>query len=272
MTDATDADDDRDEPTGRTVLVSRDGDLATLTLNRPDRANTLNEQLHDELRAGFLELANDDAVRAIILTANGRHFCGGADLRARRTRPPVNYYFGLDYDWVPKPVIAAINGAAMGGGCELALSCDFRFISSTAQIGLTEIRFGALPAGGGTARLPRIVGLANAKRLIYTGQPVDADEALRIGLVDRVSEPDELLGEATRFASELAVNAPYALRTAKTLLNQSLDLDLHHAMDLERKMIAKMATRDEMAAARAEASERMSTYANIFAKPDEDQA
>ncbi len=251
-----------------TVLVGREGELAILTLNRPERANTLNHQLHTELRAGFMDLANDDSVRAIILTANGRHFCGGADLREQRARPAANYYFGLDYDWVPKPVIAAINGAAMGGGCELALSCDFRFIASTAEIGLTEIRFGALPAGGGTARLPRIVGLAHAKRLIFTGEPVEADEALRIGLVDRVCEPEALLDEARAFAAQLTVHAPYALRTAKTLLNQSLDLDLHHAMDLERKLIARMATPEEAAAARAEAAERMSTYANIFAKPD----
>ncbi|MFT3852500.1 MAG: enoyl-CoA hydratase/isomerase family protein [Ilumatobacteraceae bacterium] len=251
-----------------TVIVERDGHLATVWLNRPDRANTLNGQLLQELRDGFLDLANDRDVRAIVLTARGRHFCGGADLRAARSGRRISDVDALALDWVPQPIVAAINGAAMGGGCELALASDFRFIASTAQIGLTEIRFGALPAGGGTARLPRIVGLAKAKQLIFSGEPVDAAEALAIGLVDRVCEPAALLDEAREYAALLATRAPYAMRTAKKLLNQALEVDLHTALDLERRLIAGMATPDQMAAARAEAAERMSTYANIFSKPD----
>ena len=251
-----------------TVLHEIDSNVATVWLNRPDRANTLNEQLLNELRETMLVLANHDDVRAIVLTSRGRHFCGGADLRAPRLGPKFTYFHSLDLDWVPQPIIAAINGAAMGGGCELALTCDFRFMSSTAQIGLTEIRFGALPAGGGTARLPRLVGPAAAKRLIMTGEPIDAAEAERIGLVDRVCEPDELVADARAFAETLAVHAPYAMRTAKRLINQAVELDLRSAMDLERRLIANMGTPEEIAAAREDAASRMSTYANIFSKRD----
>ena len=253
-----------------TVIVERDGRVATLSLNRPDRANTLNPQLLSELRQGLLDVSNDKETRAIIITARGRHFCGGADLRAARPAPSVTDNAGpLDLSWVPLPIIAAINGAAMGGGCELALSCDFRFISSTAKIGLTEIRFGALPAGGGTARLPRLVGLAKAKQLIFSGEPIDAAEALDIGLVDRVCEPDDLLKEAREYATLLASRAPYAMRTAKRLVNQAMEMDLHTALILERRLIAGMGSPEEKAAARDEAAANMSTYANIFSKPDE---
>ena len=251
-----------------TVLHEVDGRVATVWLNRPDRANTLNEQLLRELRDTMTDLANDDAVRAIVLTARGRHFCGGADLRAPHLAPRYTDLHLLNLDWVPQPIVAAINGAAMGGGCELALTCDFRYIASSASIGLTEIRFGALPAGGGTARLPRLIGLAAAKRLIMTGEPVDATEALRVGLVDAVSEPDVLLDDARALADKLAVHAPYAMRTAKRLLNQSIDLDLGRALDLERELIATMGSPDEIAAARGDAAARMPTYANIFSKPD----
>lgn len=251
------------------VLIGRDGEVGLVTLNRPERANTLNEQLMTELRDGLLDLSNDDEIRAIVITGAGRHFCGGADLRAKRVRLRYTYHPGLDISWVGQPVIAAINGAAMGGGCELSLGCDFRFISSEAKVGLTEIRFGALPAGGGTVLLPRIVGLANAKRLIYSGEPVDATEALRIGLVDRVCAPDSLMDEAVDYARQLSIHAPYAMRTAKTLLNQSLEVDPATARRLEKELIRGMATPEEARAAREDAAKRMETYANIFSKPDE---
>lgn len=257
---------------GEAVLVETRGQIAVLTLNRPDRANTLNGELLADLQNGAAAAARDSQIRAIVVTGAGRHFCGGADLRAigsggprRAPQPPGP---GLALDWVPKPVIAAINGAAMGGGCEIALTCDFRLMASTAKIGLTEIRFGALPAGGRTARAPRLIGLREAKKLIMIGEPVDAAEALRIGLVDEVLEPDALLPRALELAEQLATRAPYAMQTAKQLLNKTLDLDLATALELERILIARMATPEEMQAARDEAAARSSTYANIFSKPD----
>lgn len=247
--------------------------VAILTLNRPDRANALNGELITALQEAALSAANDAAVRALIVTGAGvRHFCAGADLReltARAMRGVSLPGPSLALDWVPKPVIAAINGAAMGGGLEIALSCDFRFMASNANVGLTEIRFGALPAGGGTARAPRLIGMAAAKRLIMTGEPIDAAEALRIGLVDEVHEPETLLSQAIALADTLALRAPYAMRTAKQLLNKTLEIDLATALELELVLVSKMATPEEMQAARDEAAGRSATYANIFSKEDQ---
>ncbi len=175
---------------------------------------------------------------------------GGADLRAGRggggPRPAPNApSAGIALDWVQKPVIAAINGAAMGGGCEIALSCDFRIIASTAKIGLTEIRFGALPAGAATARAPRLIGLAAAKRMIMIGEPLDAAEAYRIGLVTEVVEPEALMDRAFELAETLATRAPYAMRTAKQLLNKSLEVDLATALELERSLFVEALHGDE---------------------------
>jgi enoyl-CoA hydratase/carnithine racemase len=244
--------------------------VALLTLNRPEQANALNRELVGALQDAAVTASNDPEVRAIIVTGAGeRHFCAGADLREMTTRSARGVQLpgpSLALDWVPKPVIAAINGAAMGGGLEIALSCDFRFMASNAKIGLTEIRFGALPAGGGTARAPRLIGLSAAKRLIMVGEPVDAAEALRIGLVDEAHEPHELLDKARALAETLATRAPYAMRTAKQLLNKTLEIDLASALELEQVLISKMATPEEMQAARDEAASRNATYANIFSK------
>ncbi|MBO1361696.1 enoyl-CoA hydratase/isomerase family protein [Acetobacter sacchari] len=253
-----------------TVMLEKREAVAIITLNRPDRANTLNRELKEALQAAALDASNDTAIRAVIVTGAGRHFCGGADLREITAATPqfatAAPSAGIALDWVPKPVIAAINGAAMGGGLEIALSCDFRFIATTAKVGLTEIRFGALPAGGGTARAPRLIGLANSKRLIMIGEPVDAAEALRMGLVDEVCEPDHLLAQALEMAKKLSERAPFAMRTAKMLLNASLEVGLDTALAFEKAMIAKMATPEEMQAARDEAAARSTTYANIFSK------
>ncbi|WP_293675876.1 enoyl-CoA hydratase/isomerase family protein [uncultured Phenylobacterium sp.] len=255
-----------------TVLMETRGQVAVLTLNRPDRANTLNGELMAALQEKAGEAARDKEVRVLIVTGAGRHFCGGADLRSPRSAvsgpPPGAPNAGIALDWVPKPVIAAINGAAMGGGCEIALSCDFRIIAAEAKIGLTEIRFGALPAGGGTARAPRLIGLAAAKRMIMIGEPLDAAEALRVGLVDEVAETGQLMDRAFALAEVLASRAPYAMRTAKQLLNQSLEVDLGTALAMERALISRMGSPEEMQQARDEAAARSSTYANIFSKPD----
>lgn len=252
------------------VLVERRGAVAVVTLNRAGQANALNVPLRQELAGVIGELGVDESVRALVVTGAGRSFCTGADLKEKRGVLHARLGAAIGFDRVPKPVIAAINGAALGGGCELALTCDFRFMADGAQIGLTEIRFGALPLGGGTARLPRVVGLANAKRMIYSGDPVDAGEAHRIGLADAVVPAEELLTAAVEFAEHLAERPAYALRTAKTLLNMSQDVPLATALELEQRLVRTMATPEEMAAARAEAARQMPTYANIFARREQD--
>jgi enoyl-CoA hydratase/carnithine racemase len=152
----------------------------------------------------------------------------------------------------------------MGGGCEIALSCDFRLMAETAKIGLTEIRFGALPAGGGCIRAPRLIGAQAARRMIMLGEPLSAQEAQRIGLVDEICPADALMERVFALADILASRAPYAMRTAKQLLAISQETDLATGLALERALIGRMATPEEMQAARDEAATASATYAKIF--------
>jgi enoyl-CoA hydratase len=253
------------------VIVERRGPLAVLILNRPDAANAFDLRLLGDLYEAAGQVGADQSVRAVIVTGAGRHFSGGADLReSHEQRRASRERFGtaIDMSLVPQPVIAAINGAAVGGGCELALSCDFRFMAEDAQIGLPEIRFGALPLGGGTARLPRIVGLPWAKRMIMTGDPVDARVAQSIGLVHEVVPAAELMACAERFARSLADRAGYALRAAKSLLNSALDTDLPTALANERRTVKSMATPAERVAERRRAAAGQAAYARIFARKE----
>ena len=152
----------------------------------------------------------------------------------------------------------------MGGGCEIALACDVRVISDTATVGLPEIRFGALPAGGGTQRLPRLVGAGVAKEMIFSGLPWTAEEAFRVGLVNRVVPAAELIKECEKIAGVFVERAAYALKTAKQLINRGVELPLKDALALERKMIAEMATPDERKKAQEQAAATQKTYARIF--------
>jgi enoyl-CoA hydratase/carnithine racemase len=253
-----------------TILVEKRDGIGYLTLNRPDRANTINGQLSSDVNDALDDFASDKETRVIILTGAGRHFCGGADLKSilerSGTRPRSSVNFMSHFESIDLPVIAAINGAAMGGGCEIALACDIRVMSSTATIGLPEIRFGALPAGGGTQRLPRLVGPGKAKELIFSGLPISADEALRIGLVNKVSEPEELIQTCEEFARVLIERAAFALAAAKFLINEGLQTDLETGLKLERRVINHMASDEERAAERDRAAATQATYANIFGK------
>jgi enoyl-CoA hydratase/carnithine racemase len=253
------------------VMLGRRGAIGLLTLNRPERANAFSVIMRGELLAAAQAIAADESVRAVILTGAGRYFSAGADLReprAVRAAGRKRFPGATDLSGIPQPVIAAINGPALGGGCEIALTCDFRFMAADAQIGLTEIRFGSLPIGGGTARLPRLVGLAAARKMIMTGDPIDAQEAERIGLADRVVEPGKLMDESLAFALRLAQRPSYAIRTAKVLLNSCLEADLPTALKREKQLARSMAGREELAAARLEAARSMPTYARIFAQQD----
>jgi enoyl-CoA hydratase len=216
------------------------------------------------------EVAADREIHCLILTGAGKHFCAGADLRGMGAEAPrgttVNFISHLED--VGVPVICAINGSAMGGGCEIALACDIRVMSRSAKIGMPEIRFGALPAGGGTQRLPRLVGPAIAKQLIFSGVPIDADEALRIGLVNRVEDPQGLLSACEEMAAVFVERPRYALAAAKYLINEGMKMDLEPALKLEHRIIAKMASPKERQEAVQKAMATQATYANIFSKPD----
>lgn len=241
----------------------RDG-VALVTLNRPDRMNTLGGSMKADLRAVFGERIREDrAVRAVVLTGQGeRAFCAGADIKERAaTRLPLPDYHQKQRDThelfrmietVEKPVIAAINGVALGGGLELALCADIRIAASHARLGLPEARIGALPAAGGTQRLPRLVGAGWAKQLMLTCDAIDAEQALRIGLVTEVTEPDRLMDTALGMAARIAANAPLSLRFIKHAVDRGLQVGIEAGLEYERYAAAiVVSSEDRMEGMRA---------------------
>ena len=250
-----------------TILFEKKACVAHLALNRPKRANTITDRLGAEINHALDEIAADKEIHAVILTGSGKHFCAGADLREPTSGGRVSVVSFISHlEDVRVPVICAINGSAMGGGCEIALACDIRIAAEGVKLGLPEISFGALPAGGGTQRLPRLVGAAKAKELILTGLPIDADEALRIGLVNHVVPADELLPRCEEMAEVFAQRARFALSAAKYLINEGVKLDLEAGLKLEHQVIGRMASKQERAEAVKQAMETQATYANIFSK------
>jgi enoyl-CoA hydratase len=208
------------------IDVARDGAVAVVTVDRQDALNALDVATLTELRDRLRELAGDDAVRALVLTGAGeKAFVAGADIKYMSGLDPdgakgwgaLGHEAGRLLETMPKPTIAAVNGFALGGGCELALACDLRYAASRAKLGQPEINLGIVPGWGGTQRLARICGLAVAKDLIYTGRTVDAEEALRIGLVNAIADP--VLDRALETAHALAAKSPVALALAKRLVN-----------------------------------------------------
>jgi enoyl-CoA hydratase len=212
-----------------TVGVGRDGGVAVVTIDRQEAMNALDRPTLEELRDRLRELAEDEATRAVILTGAGeRAFVAGADIKymsglgveEAKEWGALGHEAGRLLETMPKPTIAAINGFALGGGCELALACDIRYASTRAKLGQPEINLGIIPGWGGTQRLARAVGLGIAKELIFTGRVIDADEALRIGLVNDVHDP--VLDKARETANLLASKSPIALRVMKALANRAL--------------------------------------------------
>jgi enoyl-CoA hydratase/carnithine racemase len=227
---------------GVSLRVEKEQYLCLITLNRPEVYNSLNREIVLSLREELERLADDKSVRAVIITGEGeKAFCAGADLKERQTMTPEQVLQFLKtlqdtlltLERLPKPVIAAINGVAFGGGTELALSCDLRIMSRHAKMGLTETSLGIIPGGGGTQRLPRLIGKGKAKELIYTARHVDAEEALAIGLVNQVVEPAELLDAARRLAADIAKNAPLAVAQAKYAIDHGLEVDLVTGLAIE---------------------------------------
>jgi len=235
--------------------------VATITLNRPDVLNAMNNAMRTELLELFAGLRSDEAVRAVVVTGAGeRAFCAGADIR-EFLEPPVPTRFReerkrLDFrremDRCPQPIIAAIRGFALGGGLELALACDIRIAAEDAQLGLTEINLAIIPGGGGTQRLPRLVGRGKALEMILTGMRVPAPEALRLGLVERVVPVAELLPAAQALAKSIAEKAPIALRYAKEAVVSGLELPLADGLRVENDLATLLrTTEDRVEGARA---------------------
>jgi enoyl-CoA hydratase/carnithine racemase len=243
------------------VIVERQDHVATVTLNRPDVLNAQNNAMREGLMAAFAALKTDEDVHAIVVTGAGeRAFSAGADIK-EFLEPPVPTRFReqrrrLDYraemDRCPQPIVAAIRGFALGGGLELALACDIRIAAEDAQLGLTEINLGIIPGGGGTQRLPRLVGRGKALEMILTGARLSAAEALRVGLVERVVPVAELSSAALGLARTIAEKAPIALRYAKEAVVSGLQLPLADGLRLENDLATLLrTTEDRVEGARA---------------------
>ena len=223
------------------LVEERDG-IAILTLNRAGVMNSFNFALLQALKEQIEALKFNNNIRVVIITGSGQKaFCAGADLKERTTYSEIQvktFIFTIrnlftSIENLNKPVIAAINGVALGGGTELALACDIRIASMNALMGLTETRLAIIPGAGGTQRLPRLIGRGKAKELIFTGRRVDAQEALQIGLVNQICEQESLLDECLKMAAMICEAGPIAIEQAKYAINYGLETDLHTGFGIE---------------------------------------
>lgn len=227
------------------VLLRRDEDgICVLTINRPDAMNSMNGALVEAIHDTFLELRTDKRVRVVILTGAGpKAFCAGADLAERREMSESDverriFDYGRAFAMIEelnKPVIAAINGYAFGGGLEIALACDLRLVAAETKVGLTETRLGIIPGAGGTQRLPRIVGEAVAKELIFTARRLTGDEAAELGVAHRSLPREDLMEGAREMAREIAKAAPIALEQAKIAIHFGMQTDLATGLQIESR-------------------------------------
>src|SRR5437762_1716665 len=237
------------------LLLDCDGPVAIVTINRPRVLNALNAQTIDELRRAMLELQRDAQVRAIVLTGAGeKSFVAGADINELAVQSPTG---GREHalagqhvldviENLGKPVIAAINGFALGGGCELAMACTLRLASDAARLGQPEITLGLIPGYAGTQRLARLVGKSKAMEMCLTGAPITADEALRLGLVNRVVPAAALMDEARKLAGQLAKNAPIAMRYIISAINKGFEMPFAEASQYEATLFGLVASTEDM--------------------------
>jgi enoyl-CoA hydratase len=242
-------------PTFDTIAITQDGPLAIVTINRPDALNALSSKVITELTqaAATLEVSTD--VRVVALTGAGdKAFVAGADIAEMQELSPVQAQafsemggaLGSAIESSEKPWIAAVNGFALGGGCELALACDFIYAADSAKFGQPEVKLGVIPGFGGTQRLARRVGVAKAKELCMTGDTIDAAEALRIGLCDVIFPRADLAGKVKELAGRIAANGPLAVAEVKRLIQQGQSTTLEHALALEQRSFGLMfATSDQ---------------------------
>jgi len=225
-----------------TLLYATDNGIGIITINRPKELNAQNSKMLAELTALLTDIEMDDGVKVVIITGSGdKAFIAGSDVKEMQTKTSqsirefhtANRIMLEKIERLPKPVIAAINGFALGGGCELAMSCDFRIAAENARFGQPEINLGIIPGAGGTQRLTRLVGMTKAKELILTGDIIDADTALNIGLVNKVVPQYDLMSEAKALAQKLLTKSSAALSLAKAAINCGWQMPLSSALDLE---------------------------------------
>ncbi|MEK3889269.1 enoyl-CoA hydratase/isomerase family protein [Bacillus sp. FSL K6-3431] len=249
------------------LRVSIEDLIGTIQIYRPEKRNAMDSDSWAELDLAIKQLNNDDQVRVIVITGHEKTFVAGADIQWIHDRKPLDIY-GLAVQDVLlnvyrsyKPVIGAINGYALGGGCELALSCDIRVGSETAMMGQPEINLGILPAGGGTQQLTKIIGLAKAKELILTGDMIDAHEAHRLGLLNHVVSAEKLMEKAYEIANKIAEKSPIAVKMAKIALNESTTTDLASGLALEKSLQAVLfSTEDKKEGTKAFLEKRKAVF------------
>jgi enoyl-CoA hydratase len=237
------------------LLVEREERTAILTIHRPQRLNALDGRTLDELRNAFLSFHDDDQVRCVILTGSGeKAFVAGADVNelardtpesARRRALAGQRVFDL-IEGLGKPVIAAVNGFALGGGCELAMACTLRLAADTARFGQPEVNLGIIPGFAGTQRLVRLVGKTRAMEMVLTGAAISAQDALAVGLVNRVVPAASLMNEARALAMDLGTSAPIALRYAMEAINRGAEMPFSEACQLEAALFGMVTTTDDM--------------------------
>jgi enoyl-CoA hydratase len=252
----------------KTIIYEKKEQVVWLTLNRPKVGNTINLELANELVDACRAINQDDEVRAVIITGAGEAFCSGCDLAELRTTSANNLKVAnaasLSSSAVAGlncPVIAAVNGDALGAGLELALSCDIRICSESAHFGFPETSYGLIPGGGGTQRLPRIVGKGKATEIIITAEPIDAAEAYRVGLVSKVVPKQKLSTEAEEIARKLSLRGPIAVRYAKEALSKGMDMTLAQGLRLEADLsFLLQSTKDRAEGIKAFLEKRKATF------------
>lgn len=226
------------------IIYEKNEGVATITLNRPEALNAFSKEVVEEILHALEDVKTDEAVRVVVLTGAGeKAFSAGADIKAMvgmtalkaRELSFMGEKLCVSLENLEKPVIAAINGYALGGGLEVAMSCDLRIASENAKMGQTEINIGLIPGWGGTQRLTRLVGMTKAKEMVFTGRIIDAKTAEQIGIVNMVVPADKFRETVSQFAKDLASKAPVALKVAKALINKGSDIGLESALALERE-------------------------------------
>lgn len=252
------------------VTCEREGDLAIVTLRRPEVMNCLSFPTLKRLRRLCHELKQDLSIRAVLITGEGdKAFCAGADLKERKTMPKEmvpSFVRNIrrtmdDVEALPQPTIALVNGFAFGGGTELLLACDLRIAAAHAQLGLTETSLAIIPGAGGTQRLPRLIGKARAKELILTARKIDAQEALSLGLVNRVVPAGELRSAGLEIAHQIAANGPVAVRAAKRAIDVGCELPQSEGLEVEARCYElTLPTEDRLEALAAFAEKRKPVY------------
>ncbi len=251
------------------LLLKKEGNICILSINRPDELNALNSNVLRELDMAIDNISMDDEIYVLVITGEGRAFVAGADISEMQSKNSLEAREFADrglnvfrkIELMEKPVIAAVNGFALGGGCELAMCCDIRIASEKAKFGQPEVGLGITPGFGGTQRLSRLVGLGKAKELIFTAKIIRADEAMKIGLVNNVVAAEDLMESALGLAKEIASKGQLAIRYAKSAINRGIETDIETGMCIEKDLFALcFATEDQKEAMSAFLEKREANY------------